>query len=380
MNTQFDELIAKHVNGTLREDEKQLLATLLKVPEHQLYLASKIDATFFDEDLKEDADDEIGIFIFQRIKDHVQQNRQDQVNFEDLDNDLSQAEVIPISWYKRGVVRWMAAASIILIVVSLVVLWNNKPDEPSIVVQNNHRTDSILSFVRHEVNTTGKERRLQLPDGSLIVLADKSEITYREPFTDKRDITLIGKADFKVAKDKTRPFTVISGDIATTALGTEFMVTAFAKAKQITVRLYEGQVVVRPVEKEDWRMKKDVFLSPGQELVYSQQALAYVRAFNKNNAVPEKISSKELSRDNPSIPEDTKGSWYMFNNQSLGQVLENLAAMYNVKIVYKKKDVQNINWTGKYNKSDSLETILKRIGTVHNLIVTKKDTAYIITK
>lgn len=377
MNTQIDDLIAKHLNGTLREDEKQLLAKLLKVPEHQLYLASKIDEEFFDESQLAEVDDSIGTSMFQSIQERIQQERQVPVHLKD---NAPEAEVISLPWYRRRAFHWMAAASIILIV-SLIVLWNNnRSNEQSIAVKNNQGADSVLSIVRHELNTTGKDKRIQLPDGSLIVLADKSEVTYREPFGDQRDISLTGKANFKVAKDQTRPFTVMSRDIATTALGTEFTVSAFAQAKQITVRLYEGKVVVRPVEKGNWRMKKDVYLSPGQEFVYSDAALAYVRRFDKDNAATGKIKSKEVYRDDPSLPKDTKGSWYMFNNQSLEQVIRVLSGLYNVKIIYDKKDVQNIYWTGQYNKEDSLETILKRIGIVHNLTVTKKDTAFIISR
>jgi len=52
----------------------------------------------------------------------------------------------------------------------------------------------------------------------------------------------------------------------------------------------------------------------------------------------------------------------------------------NIKIIYDKKDVQNLYLIGKYNRSDSLETILKRISLVNGLSVTEKDNAYIISK
>ncbi len=280
----------------------------------------------------------------------------------------------------RLLVAAAIAASVLLVAGLGWKLFFQGKQETQVAINPKEAVDSVLTFVHHEVNRTGKEKRIQLPDGSLIVLAHNSEITYQVPFTDKRDITLKGKANFKVAKDKTRPFTVISGTIATTALGTEFTVTAFENTSQIIVRLYEGKVVVKAVDKENWRMKNDVYLLPGQELVYSDDEIVRVRAFNKSNAASEKIKSKELSLDNPSIPTDTEGSWFMFNNQSLEQVLDQLAGLYNAKIVYDKKDVQNIYFTGKYNKSHSLETILKRIGSLNNLTITKKDTAFIISK
>ena len=69
-------------------------------------------------------------------------------------------------------------------------------------------------YTRVEKNVSGKSRLIWLQDGSEVLLSDKSELRYTEPFAkDKRDISLKGKARFIVAKDKSKPFTVFSGDI-----------------------------------------------------------------------------------------------------------------------------------------------------------------------
>src|SRR5581483_4992079 len=144
-----------------------------------------------------------------------------------------------------------------------------------------------------------------------------------------RNITLVEKALFKVAKDKTKPFMVTSGKITTTALGTMFTVTANNDNTSMVVRLYEGKVVVKALDQHDWRMKKDYFLNPGQEFVYNNQALAIVRSFN-NKRTNTKKASDELFADEPIIPQNAGGSWYMFNNQSLGDVFDQLAFTFNV--------------------------------------------------
>ena len=119
---------------------------------------------------------------------------------------------------------------------------------------------------------------------------------------------------------------------------------------------------------------------PGQEFVYTKDTNGKVTAFKlKPKRAPEQIIQDEIARDNPFI-QDQKGSWYMFNNQSLEEVLQELSGLYNVKIVFASKDVKNIYFTGKYNKTIPLETILQRIGTINNLTITKNDTAFIITK
>ncbi|MBD0366648.1 MAG: FecR family protein [Flavisolibacter sp.] len=354
----FIQLIDKYLSGTATDAEQRL------VEEYMRRLEAK-------DNISLDPEQE------QQLKEVMWQQIQQQTT-------QQPGKVVQISWYKSKIVRLTAAvaAAIVLVILIGTLFTNEKPDEQSVDVQNgNKRSDITATFVRHEVNTSGKEKRVQLPDGSMVVLADKSEITYREPFTNRRDITLIGKAYFKVAKDNTKPFTVISGDISTTALGTEFTVTAFEKANRITVRLYEGKVVVKSVKNGNRNLRRDVYLLPGQEFVYDSKTTAKVTTFKMNGAAsPEVIMNEELARDNPSIPQNTEGSWYMFNNQSLEQVLDQLAALYSVEIVYDKRDVQNIYFTGKYNRSDSLEMILKRIGILNNLTITRKDNAFIISK
>jgi transmembrane sensor len=280
----------------------------------------------------------------------------------------------------RLLIRVAIAASVLLIIGLGWKFLVNSKHETAVVQTKENETDSVLFVTRHEVNTTGKEKRIQLPDGSLVVLANNSEITFHEPFTNTRDISLIGKAYFKVAKDKTKPFAVTSGAISTTAVGTEFTVTAFKKTHQIIVRLYEGKVVVKAVDTANKRMKKHVFLLPGQQLIYGDQTTVKVQSFKMKATAPEQTMNEERVSDNPSIPENAERPYFMFNNQSLGKTLDDLAVLYNTQIIYNKQDVKNIYFTGKYNRSESLEAILNRIGIINNLTITRKDSAFVISR
>jgi len=286
----------------------------------------------------------------------------------------SGAKVHRLNW-----VRWSAVAASVILIIA--VGWNLfLPDKQAPVIVKNNEASSPSFVERHIMNTTGHNKTVLLPDSSSVVLADKSELLYTEPFVKSRDITLIGKGYFKVTKDKTKPFTVTSSAITTTALGTAFSVTAFKNASSITVRLFEGKVVLKAVNRSDPRLQKDVYLLPGQEYIYNNDKAGVLRSFavkNKNTA--EQIKPVALPEDDPFIVDDN-GSWYMFNNQSLAQVLDQLATLYNVKIIYNKKDVLHIYFTARYNKTDSLETILTRIGKLNKLTIVKNDTAFIISK
>lgn len=277
----------------------------------------------------------------------------------------------------------VAAAAVVLLLVGLGWRYLNTDNRELPIIAATPATKENIAAVitRHETNYTGKNKTIQLEDGSLIILSNNSEIVYQLPFISARNISVTGKAFFKVAKDKTKPFIVTSGAITTTALGTQFTVAAHKGSGHVIVRLYEGKVVVKPVNKANRYLKEDVYLLPGQEFIYGEQALAKKQSFKLTKATaPEQIMTQETAMDNPSVPQNLKGSWFQFNNRPVSEVLDQLAEIYKVKIVYDKKDVQNIYFIGKYNSSDSVETILKRIGKLNHLTIAKNDSGFIINK
>ncbi len=74
MNREFEELINKQLKGNLGEQEKQLLATMLAIPENQMYLAFKIDEQFFNEWMGDQVNNEIGRRVFQRIQKRIKED------------------------------------------------------------------------------------------------------------------------------------------------------------------------------------------------------------------------------------------------------------------------------------------------------------------
>ena len=281
---------------------------------------------------------------------------------------------------RKGIIyrrMWRIAAAVAVVLV-IGFGWTyffagNKQQE--VVTNTGNSKEAIKPVVQREVNTTGKEKSITLADGSMIILFNNSEISYEKPFT-RRQIKLIGKALFKVAKDATKPFTVESGAIATTALGTEFTVTAFANKQQLSVRLYNGKVVIKPTEHGNRLMKTDVYLSPGQEFVYGPDK-TLVRTFNGKQSLVA-ASNRTTAVDNPSLPQNAKGSWHMYNNQALSQVFDHLSAMYKVTIVYEQKDVHQKYFVGQFKTTDSIEIILKLITKANKLKYTREDSTYII--
>jgi len=238
-------------------------------------------------------------------------------------------------------------------------------------------------LVNNSVNT---EKHI-LPDGTEVSLAGNSELTFQEPFDDSvRNLRLKGSANFKVAKDKNRPFTVFSNGISTTALGTIFTVTAFEHSSKIIVTLFEGEIVVKGVGDLKYRIKKPYYMIPGQKFVFDKKQ-TNAEAYVINTSMPDslnkedvkKISKGSIAMDNPSMPK-LAGSWFMFNNQSLTQVFEHLEKIYKKDIIYDKNDISKIYFIGAFNGKDSLEHILKQIALLNKLTIKKENNKFFITK
>lgn len=302
---------------------------------------------------------------------------------EKAEDDDSEGVIIDMPARNTAAKWWMAAAvaAALLLFAGIRMNWFGKTTPAGDMAQTEKPAVESQQLTRYERNNSGEAKRLSLSDGSEVVLYDSSEIVFLDRFeAGRRRVDLNGKAEFIVAKDSSRPFTVISGDLATTALGTKFLVENRLAYKNIVVQLFEGRVVVRSVDSATRRMSKDVYLRPGQELIYNRRnATAISRRFRQDKGRP-KGTAMENYRDNPSIPSVGKGNWYMFNNESLASVFEQLESMYNVRIRFSKQDLQNMYFIGTFDKADSLEKVLKQIAMLNNLKLVVENNEYILSK
>lgn len=386
---QYDELLTRFLaNGLNREEEEKVQQWLSDDPENQHYFNDLIKAWRL-ADAKHTID-----YVLNEIEpeDKWQQFKLSVIEREalpktaevivspeeDSEEVMSDVPVRKIS-RRRGLVRVAVAAAVILSIVMIGRML--RPEErPGNVVENKLRKDTVVPVLQNIANTSGKEKEIKLPDGSLVILADKSSISYRLPFEDLRNVVLDGKAFFSIAKDSKKPFTVTSREVATTVLGTEFLITAFAGADKILVRLFEGKVVVNAVEKNNRWMKQGTFLSPGQEFIYSYTKGVRVWSFRKSPVTAKPSVDDEVIADDPLIPKNARTPWFMFNNQLLADVLEQLSGIYGVQILYKEEDVKNKYFIGKFNRTDSLDIILKYITEVNGLRFTRNENVYHIEK
>jgi hypothetical protein len=217
-------------------------------------------------------------------------------------------------------------------------------------------------------NRTGKSIKLNLPDGSVVRLGNNSSLKYLDSFgVRKRDLWLEGNAFFSVAKNRNSPFTVYSGALATTALGTYFEVSGPGTGiRAIRIKLYTGKVVIKAMTHlPGWN--KDIYLLPGEQAFYDQaRVLTAISQFGK----PSPTAKEEMSA----------GQDLVFNNRSLKEVMDKLTAQYHAKIIYKDSDLSGMNFTGTVSSSDSLIVFLKLLANMNGLEIQEQRPVYIVTK
>ncbi len=91
----------------------------------------------------------------------------------------------------------------------------------------------------------GEQRKIQLDDGSSVLLNTDTRLDVHYTDTVRQVRLLAGEALFSVQKDPARPFRVLSDRAVVQAVGTAFLVRR--KPDQTVVTVLEGEVAVAPV-------------------------------------------------------------------------------------------------------------------------------------
>ena len=270
--------------------------------------------------------------------------------------------------------RVAAAACIILLAGAAFFYFKpvNQKTQPFVAQHVN-----ISPQIRHEsvINNTKKIMTVVLEDNSVIKLTPASSVQYDVPFPDtKREIVLEGEAEFHVAKNKQKPFTVFTGALATTALGTVFNIKKTAVKNIVTIKLLQGKIVIHSTTDYLKGWKQDVYLQAGEELKYNEStAILAIKNINEN-----KVSNLPKVEEQPT---NSLGDHLTFSNSPLTEVMNKLSAYYNVKIQYDSRLIDIINFTGTISRNDSLPVILNVITQMNDLQISKNDSAgFIISK
>lgn len=245
--------------------------------------------------------------------------------------------------YQYGIA---ASISLLLLAWFITTNWKNE------VFQNQEPITLITKTV-----SNGQKMTVRLPDGTSIKLNSNSKITYPQEFTNiSRNVKLEGEAFFDVAKDPSRPFTIMSGEIQTKVIGTSFNIRAFPKSKDIRVAVSTGKVSVNSYNQ--YGEKSELILLPDDMAVYSNQSKSLQKtSFNRLAELSWKDGILHLEGKN--IHEITLelSKWFgvsfvmnkeidaakdytgTFDNKSLQEVMEGISFVFDFEFIIKNKTV-----------------------------------------
>lgn len=277
------------------------------------------------------------------------------------------ANLIPIT---KSWVMQLAAASIIGIMAICGYFYLSNKQQ----INNSPLVSESKMLMQKHINNTKKTITVVLQDSSTIIIEPQSAIAYYSPFIEKRDIRLIGKATFKVAKNAAKPFTVYANGISTTALGTVFSIDAFKN--KVAVQLFEGKVVVKAAGIKT--KLNDIYLNPGEQCFVNNQSGTYaVSKFNLNYANTNKeaatIKTSKINRYN-----GNEVSALEFNKAQLKDVFSKIGNKYNTIIKFENANLGIATFTGSFLKTDSLKKVLTIICNTNDLLFKEENGIIII--
>lgn len=241
---------------------------------------------------------------------------------------------------------WMAAASVILFTV---LFWKMTPGKATFLpMMSTIWTSDEEGFAVS--NTSRKPQRLTLEDGSVVILQPKSRISYPDHFGDrKRLVYLHGEAFFQVKRDVTKPFVVLTDNLATQVLGTSFNVRSYDGSGSIEVQVASGRVSVYENGDGKKASKNGFILTPNQKVVFDRESRKMELGIVKNPVAVAMAESRTR---------------FEFSETPATEVLALLEKTYGIDIVVEGDVLRSCLFTGDLNDLpmfDQLDLICKAV-------------------
>lgn len=204
----------------------------------------------------------------------------------------------------------------------LLTWWYADSGETFIPLHDTAGNENKRTLTDHE-NSGNTVQLIALTDGSTVWLYPQSRIMYPDSFAGaERQVTLLGKAFFEVARNEKMPFIVISNEMTTKVLGTSFMVDAFTHQSRFSVMVRTGKVAVSAKSGSDQMntQQKTVALKANETIILNRSTTRFTAP-----EIQDKV--KEKFPVEPSAETD-----YRFRETPVTTILEMLEKDYQVRI------------------------------------------------
>jgi len=290
VDTDFDILIIKYLDGSASQEEKIHLEEWLKAAEENRALFSEIRTIWMSSEV------ELASSLQTEIElEKLRGSIKGLISREKTKLGLSgksRFTDIPL-FYKLTQI-----AAVLLIVLNIFYFFfaQQKPE--------------VLPAKNRLLTAEGSKGRFILPDSTVVWLNSGSVLEYADNFSDNdRNVLVKGEAYFDVRRNEDMPFIVDAGKMQVKVLGTRFLVQNYENHKSEEVILHEGSVEVG-------------IKGSGNMLLAEDQRISFFKA------------DASIRRD--TVNTQNYISWIneklVLDNMALADIIINLERWYNVKI------------------------------------------------
>lgn len=192
----------------------------------------------------------------------------------------------------------------------------------------------------------GQVRKISLPDGTSVWLNAGTKIRLSSDFgaSGYRKLLLdYGEAFFQVKRDTLRPFSITTGNLTTTVLGTSFNIRSYPELQSYKVAVVTGKVRV-----DDHQGDKIIALSSG---LVKNQVLTYSHLTKKASVV---------SGNADHLIQWTSNRSLFFDHMTLAQIAAELSRQYDMEV----KISGSVNSSQTYSmelRHLDIQTVLRQI-------------------
>lgn len=352
-------LLSKKLTGEASGEELSRLEQLISENPEWQYAVQNLESlwkkeTVYDQSVSEDA------YLL-----HL--NRLAEMNIA-LDEDAPHSDKPVVRlWRSR---RWIwAAAFFVLAVATYTIIGTSKKNS---AVSNIAAVQEL-----NEVSTRmGSKTRIQLPDGTVVMLNSGSKLTYGKDYGFQlREVTLTGEGYFDVKKMKEKPFVIHTANINIRVLGTSFNVKAYPEDKHTETSLIHGSIEVTIKNRPD----NKIILSPNEKLIVENNTLQEQGRVTARSIVPT-VSINKLKYDqvDKTLPET---QWVenrlVFRDEAFEELAARMERWYDVKIVIEGEQLKQTRMNGSFDK-ETIDQALEALKLMIPFKIEQKDRKIII--
>ncbi|MEO6229887.1 MAG: FecR family protein [Ferruginibacter sp.] len=320
----FRQLLKRYVSGTANEQEKALIDSW-----YELLYNESITALNTNE--------------LESIEQEMWNRIELQANIKSTGEFPADAKT-PV---RKIIIRWAAAAAVITAIVAGIYSLN--PTQQRSFSYEQNKTINKLQEIN---NTTAAIQKIELEDGSTIVLQPSARLAYPTHFSnDKREVYLEGEAFFQVTKNPLKPFLVHSGTLVTQVLGTSFTIKPDKKTNRIIVAVKTGKVAVYEDSRQlglnsEQQKNNGAIITPNQKVTYDAGSRYFVTSLVDN---PEPVKIEKETEPMPAS--------FSFEDKPLSAVLDELSKNYAIEILAENENIYQCRFTGNITQQSLYEKL-----------------------